>query len=187
MNSFGMTKGERDALLSLVKKRERVLKTAAEQREAEMISEFEAQVSAIHGWDTEEVFRQVVETGNAEIKRLNEVVDARCDELGIPKEFRPKLYITWDARGESGFRERRAELRRKAKAHAAKVRAQADTKIEAMALAAQTDLLSTGLTSDTAKTFLASLSDIKDLMPAPSADDAREAAKQIAARRRDLQ
>lgn len=180
-----MSKGERDDLLSLVKKRERVLKKAAEQREAEMVAEFEAQVSAIHGWDTDDVFDKVKTMAEEEIKALNVKVAARCEELGIPEEFRPSLNLYWDSRREAAYPARRAELRRKAKTHAAQVRAEAETKIEVLSLQAQTDLLSTGLTSDAAQTFLSGLADIKALMPQVTADQAREVVKQIARKRDD--
>ena len=43
-----MTKGERDDLLRLVKKREAVLKKAAQQRSAQLSSDFEAQSATIY-------------------------------------------------------------------------------------------------------------------------------------------
>ena len=51
-----MTKAERDDLIRLIKQRERVAKTAAEQRSSAMLVEFEQGISAAHEFATNEVW-----------------------------------------------------------------------------------------------------------------------------------
>jgi hypothetical protein len=46
-----MTKGERDDLVRLVKQREKVAKSAAEQRSAMMLADFEREIAATHTFD----------------------------------------------------------------------------------------------------------------------------------------
>ena len=53
-----MTKAERGDLLSLVKKRERVMKTMAAERSAEMIAEFEAQAAKIYSFNDDAVWQK---------------------------------------------------------------------------------------------------------------------------------
>ncbi len=62
-----MTKGERDDLLRLVKKREAVLKKAAQQRSAQLLSDFEAQSATIYSFDDDAVWRQAYSEAEAAI------------------------------------------------------------------------------------------------------------------------
>ena len=81
-----MTKGEREDLMRLVRGRERVLKTAAGQRSAEMLSEFEKQISALHRYDSDEVWAGLKQEADALMADISKRLSARCDELGIPEE-----------------------------------------------------------------------------------------------------
>ena len=51
-----MTKGEREDLLRLIKQRERVCKTAAEQRSSALLTEFEQKISAVYAFDDDDVW-----------------------------------------------------------------------------------------------------------------------------------
>ena len=53
-----MNKGERAYLCTLVRKQEKLAKTAAAQRAAELRADFEAQLSAIYSYDQDQVWKQ---------------------------------------------------------------------------------------------------------------------------------
>lgn len=168
-----MTKGERDDLLRLVKKREIVLKKAAEQRSAQLLADFEAQCATIYSFDDDAVWKKAYAETKAALEEAAEAIRERCRALGIPPEFAPSLNMYWAGRGQNAVRERQAELRRAAKAKIESIEKVALTKIEHMSLEAQTNILSSGLDSDAAKSFLSSMPDITSLMPEVTAADVR--------------
>jgi replicative superfamily II helicase len=160
-----MTKAERDDLVRLIKQRERVAKTAAEQRSAAMLAEFERQVSALHDFATDEVWAAAAQAAADAAKKCNEEIAARAKELGIPEEFRPRLTYGWARRGENEYQQRRAELRRVAKAEIETVELLARVQIEAQSVEAQTQVVAHGLTSEAAISFLQSMPAIEAMMP----------------------
>lgn len=165
MSTDRMTKGERDDLVRLVKQRERVAKTAAEQRSAAMLAEFEQQISALHNFNTNEIWKAAVDAAMDAAKKANEEVEAEAARLGIPEEFRPKLQYSWARRGENEYANRRAELRRVAKAEIDAIEKVARVQIEASSVQAQTEIIANGLNSQAALAFLNSLPAIESMMP----------------------
>lgn len=160
-----MTKGERDDLVRLIKQREKVAKTAAEQRSAAMLAEFERQVSALHNFATDEVWSAASQAAADAAKKANEEIAARAKELGIPDEFAPRLGFSWLRRGENEYSARRQELRRVAKAEIETVEKLAMVQIEAQSVQAQTEVIANGLTSEAAIAFLQSMPAVEKLMP----------------------
>lgn len=161
-----MTKGERDDLVRLVKQREKVAKTAAEQRSAAMLAEFEQQVSKLHAFNKNEVWKAAVECVADEARKANERIAKEAEKLGIPEEFRPQVSFHWLRRGENEYNARRDELRKVAKAEIEAIEKMARVQIETQSVAAQTEIISTGLTSDAAIAFLNRLPAIESMMPA---------------------
>lgn len=111
-----MRRGEREDLAKLIRHRERVLKTAATQRSAELLAEFEQQLASVYSFDRDEVWKAAATAANEMIKEAQSQIDARCAELGIPKNFGPGISCAWYHRGQNAAKERRAELRAVAKA-----------------------------------------------------------------------
>jgi F0F1-type ATP synthase membrane subunit b/b' len=171
MNERQMTKGERDDLCRLVKQRERVAKTAAEQRSAAMLAEFEQQISAQHSFNNNDVWKAAVDAAVDAAKKANEAVVAEADKLGIPREFQPKLHFNWARRGENEYRERREELRRVAKAEIDALEKVARVQIESQSVQAQTEIIANGLSSEAAIAFLNRLPAIESMMPALDVTD----------------
>jgi hypothetical protein len=161
-----MTKGERDDLIRLVKQREKVAKTAAEQRSAAMLAEFEQKVSAVHSFNDQDVWKAAVEAAVELAKKASADIAARAGELGIPPEFQPKLSWHWASRGENEYNERRAELRRVAKAEIDALEKIARVEIERQSIGAQTEIIANGLNSAAAIEFLNKLPAIESMMPA---------------------
>lgn len=160
-----MTKAERDDLVRLIKQRERVAKTAAEQRSAAMLAEFEQKVSAVHTFATNEVWSAAVDAAIEAAKEANAKVAAEATKLGIPPEFQPSLGFTWYRRGENEYRTRREELRKVAKAEIDALEKVARVQIETLSVQAQTEVIANGLTSQAAIEFLNRLPPIETMMP----------------------
>ena len=161
-----MTKAERSDLLALIKKRERVMKTMAAERSAEMVAEFEAQAAKIYTFNDDAVWQQAERDAAEAVKAAQEAVAERCVLLGIPREFAPSLNLSWHGRGENAFTWRMTELRRAAKKRIEAIEAEACSRIERMSLDAQAELLSQGLDTDAARAFLETAKqDMTALMP----------------------
>jgi hypothetical protein len=111
MGIDGMTKGEREELLKMLKSRARVAKGDIDYRKAEIMADFEAQMARVYD-PQDEAFRQVTEEARATVERADQEIAARCRELGIPDTLRPSAHFLWSNRGENATSQRRAELRR---------------------------------------------------------------------------
>jgi hypothetical protein len=160
-----MTKGERDQLLQLVKKRERVMRVKAQERTAVLLAEFDAQSAKVHHWDEDAVWAAVKAEADAAIEKAQIAIAGRCQQLGIPVEFAPGLQMFWHGRGHNAASDRRSELRRAAKSKLEALEREALSKIEALSLEAQTEMVANGLDSETAKAFLEAMPKIEALMP----------------------
>jgi hypothetical protein len=164
-----MTKGEREDLQRLIRQREKVLKSAAKQRSAELLADFENQMGSEYAFDCDEVWERAVKTVEPLVRKAKAQIAARCQELGIPKMFAPDLELDWQHRNyHSTTKERQAELRTMATTQIEAIEAKAIVEIEMQSVAAQTEIATHGLTSSTAKTFLDHLPSIERLMPALS-------------------
>jgi hypothetical protein len=161
----GMTKGERMELSQLIRKRERVMKSQAQERSALLLAEFDAASAKIYHYDDDPIWQQVHAEAEKAIRDAQAAIAARCKELGIPEEFAPGLNIYWHGRGHNAVSERRAELRRAAKSRIQAIEKEAATKIERMSLEAQTEVVAQGLESDAAKRFLNAMPAMETLMP----------------------
>jgi hypothetical protein len=165
----GMTRGEREDLQRLVRQREKVLKSAAKQRSKELLADFESQIAAEYRFDDDAVWAAAAKAAEIEIGKAQQRVSARCQELGIPKQFAPSLHLSWSHRGYgNSLAERRAELRRSAQAQIAGMEQAAVVNIELASVEAQTQITVAGLTSEAARGFLSELPSVESLMPALS-------------------
>lgn len=170
MTRDGMTARERDDLAALVRRRERVAKTATKQRAAELMADVEQQLAAVYERDDKRwsevnvVAKEAVAAADAEIAK-------RCRELGIPEEFRPGLTLGWYGRGQNATAARRTELRRVAATRIAAMEQAARAEIERRSVEVQTVLLAGGLESGAAQAFLESMPMPDQLMPALVVDE----------------
>jgi hypothetical protein len=161
-----MTRTETEHLQRLIRQREKVLKSAAKQRSAELMADFENQMGSEYSFDQDEIWSKAAEAAEREIKKAQAQVAARCRELGIPDRFGPNLSLNWRHRGYDNLIGRRKdELRRMAQTQIAAIEQKAVVEIETSCLDAQTKLAVAGCTSDDAAAFLASLPSVETLMP----------------------
>jgi len=160
-----MTKHEREDLQRLVRQREKVLKSAAKQRSAELIADFENQMGQEFSFDQDEVWERATKIAQAALAKANEQIAARCHEIGIPKRFAPGLHLSWYERDENAIKQRRDELRKMAETRVEAIERKAVTEIELSCLAAQEQIALSGLTIGAARQFVEALPKIEALMP----------------------
>jgi hypothetical protein len=162
-----ISKGEREDLQRLIRQREKVLKSAAKQRSAELLADFENQMGSEFSFDQDEVWEKAALEAEAEVRKAQQKVKLRCRELGIPEQFAPSLDINWSVRGYgNAVEKRRTELRTMAKTEIEAMERKAITEIELSCLNAQEKLAISGLTSDAALAFIEALPGVDTLMPA---------------------
>ena len=165
MNAI-MTRAEREDLQRLARQREKVLRSAAKQRSAELLADFENQMGSEYSFDHDEVWRHAAEAAEREVSKAKRQVAARCRELGIPDRFAPSLELNWRHRGwDNAVEKRRKELRHMAQTQIAANEQRAIVQIEISCLDAQTQLAMAGLTSEAARAFVDRLPAIATLMP----------------------
>lgn len=160
-----MTRGDIANLERLIRKQERVLNAATDQRAAELKADFEAQMAARYSFDQDEVWKEAYSLVKQITEQAQDQVAKRCEGIGIPREFAPSIACHWYRCGENATKDRQAELRKKAVAEIDALKRSARTQIEMWSLRAQTDLASQTLTSEAAKTFLNNMPSTADLMP----------------------
>ena len=166
MTADVMTRREREDLAKLARQRERLARSMAAHRAAELLADFEQQIATEYSFDDDATWRQAMEAAAAAVAAARATVDARCAELHIPKPFRPVIGgVEWWSRGENAVAARRSELRRVAQTRISAMEKDARRRIEAASLAVQTNLLAGGLTSEAAVGFLDSMPSPEELMP----------------------
>jgi hypothetical protein len=159
-----MTNRERDELAKLVRKREKLAKVAMAGRAAELEADFEAQLAARYEAE-DAAWKDYVEKAEAAVRQADAQIARIAAERGIPKQFRPSFGCYWRERGENASKERRAELRKVAKAAIAAAQKTAAMAIERRSVEIQTELVAGGLQSDAAKAFLETMPTPEQLMP----------------------
>jgi hypothetical protein len=113
-----MTRGEREDLQRIVRQREKVMKSAAKQRSAELLADFENQMGQQYAFDDDKVWEQATKAAEREVEKAQKLVAARCRELGIPDRFAPSLSLRRSARGyDNSIGQRKRELRTMAQTH----------------------------------------------------------------------
>jgi len=166
-----MTKSERSDLLQIVRKREKVLKTMANERATALLADSERQLSAIYSFDQDATWAKAKEQAEAVVHEANAAIAERSKALGIPRTFAPRLGLDWYHRGENMARDRRAELRKVAQSRVEAMLCKARSEIEKVSLTAQTEIATHGLESDAARQFLENMPGLETMMPALSTDE----------------
>lgn len=169
-DSKPMTKGERQELGALIRKREKVMKAEAEKRSAALLADYDAAQAKIYHWDNDPIWKQAHDEAEKAVDAAKLAIAARCQEMGIPAEFAPDLHLYWSGRGQIALAQRRQELRQAAKSRIAAMERDALAQIERLSLTAQTEIVASGLESEAAQAFLKSMPSMDALMPpvAPS-------------------
>lgn len=183
-----LSRNETHDLSMIVKERTKVLKAHADEQAAACMADFEKQLAATYSWDQDDVWKEAAERAKRVVEEAQDVIAKRCEELGIPKAFAPRIGIHWEQRGENAAITRRVELRRVAKAAIDLMTKAAITKIEKQGLDLRTQIVSMGILSDDGRMFLESLAPVEDAMQSLNFHDIekrleREQQKRLANRR----
>src|SRR5215472_12730158 len=161
-----LTKAETLRLQTLIRQREKLLRSAAAQRSAELMADFERQLASEYSWDQDEIWHQAFDTAKRALAEAKAIIATRCEELGIPAQFAPRArHLLECARPRRAFSQRRAELRAVTKTRIAAIEEDTCLKIELHSVELQTQLLKHALTSEAAMAFLDSLPAVDTLMP----------------------
>jgi hypothetical protein len=166
MTDTKMTKSERTELGALVRKRERVLKSAADEYAKKMLAQFEEQLDTHYHFDDDAIWPAAYREAEAVCSAAQEEIAKQSKALGIPAAFAPAISLGWHERGRNSLKAERTEMRRIAQAQIKARTAEAKTQIERSSLAAQTEIVTNGLESEAARAFLERQPPIESLMPA---------------------
>ena len=148
----------------IIKDRTKVLRAYADEQAAACLADFEKKLAAEYTWDQDAVWKKAAEDTRTAIEAAQEIIEKRCEELGIPQTFAPSLSASWHGRGENALASRRTELRRVAKSAIDAMTKAAITKIENQALDLRTQVVAMGLLSAEARLFLESLAPVQEAM-----------------------
>jgi hypothetical protein len=166
-----MTKGEREQLIRLARLRAKQAKTEAVQREKVLLSEVE-DLMTVEFQAQDQLWAEATAIAEEAARKANEVIVARCLDLGIPAKDAPQLELGWRRRSpEFSNRERRGELRKLAQTKLTALTSTAKTMIDGRLLETETSLITGGLESGEAREFLSAMPTAEQLMPALSLDD----------------
>lgn len=162
-----MTSAERRELSTLANQRARLSKAMIAQRRAEVLADFEKQMAREYDWSEDGTWEEAVKLVEEVAAKATEMVEKRVAEMGIPKQFAPSLHVSgqWVRRGENITTGRRVELRRVATTRLDALEKQAKVAIDVALLNTQTQLLSDGLETDAARSFLESMPTADELLP----------------------
>jgi len=177
-----ITKSDRDAIIRVLKMREATAKTEADQRAAELIADFEAQLAAEHKANAP-AWADLTEQASKGIAELDAELARRCRELGIPEDWRPSLTLGWSARGENASKARRVELRKVAETRIEAQRKKALAFIARQHTELATQVVAGSLESGEAKAFLDTLPSMDRLLPMLALTDIEDAAREATAKR----
>lgn len=165
MTEKAMTKTEREELKRLARERARVAKHDATRRAADLKAMFEQELLTMYDYNRDDVWKEAVEAATKAGEEAAEKIAKRCEELGIPVAFAPRLNVTWQAQGPAAVQYEQADIRRAAYKRIEAQERGAAAEIDRAALDIQTNLVRAGLTSDAAIAFLNAMPSVAELMP----------------------
>jgi hypothetical protein len=160
----GMTKTERAELVRIVRLNYKVARATVDQRQADVLADVEEQIAT--DWEShDKQWREACGETEDEIRDLNQRIRERFQELGLPGEDAPSVWVHNGKGGENGDRGRREELRRVARTRTAADAQKAQLGLDAAEAKMLTQLAAGALSSNEARAFLADVPEIGQLMP----------------------
>lgn len=166
-----MRRTERDDLIRLARMRARIARASVDERVKILAAEAEDLMAAEYRV-RDELSAEATAIAEEACRKANEVIVARCVDLGIPAAEAPALQLAWQPRGGGfGDQSRRAELRKVAQTRLAAMTAAAKSRIDRAALQVETDLIAGSLESEDARQALDGMPGPDQLMPPLSLDD----------------
>jgi hypothetical protein len=168
---MSMTKTEREQLIRLARLRARQAKQEAVQREKVLLAEVE-DLMTVEFQARDELWAEATAIAEEAASKANELIVARCVDLGIHAKHAPRVELGWSRRSSSfSDPHRRGELRKLAQTKLAALTSTAKTMIDGRLLDTETALITGGLESDEAREFLSAMPTAEQLMPPLGLDD----------------
>jgi hypothetical protein len=166
-----MNNKEREQLIRLARLRAKQAITETAER-AKILEAEAADLTAAEFAARDQLWADAVMIAEEAAAKANEVIAARCADLGIPAKHAPRLELGWSARSRDfDAYTRRGELEKLAKKRLAALTAAAKSAINKGLLATETALIAGSLESDEARAVLAAMPTAEQLMPPLSLDD----------------
>ncbi|MDF1705033.1 MAG: hypothetical protein P1U38_09690 [Aeromicrobium sp.] len=160
-----LTRGDANALVKIVNSRARLAAQRVDALKAQRIAEFEA--DALKQWDTTMLgIDDAVAAANAAIYEIEQQMQARLNELGVPNHARPRLSSLSLFPQQTADRQFRADIRRLVTAELDAASKAAKMQIEAAKLDTTEALVTRSLDSEAAKELVESLPSADSLLPA---------------------
>ncbi len=160
-----MTRADRDTLVKIARQRERVAKSEAKSRAAQLLADFEKQLDRRYQYDESEIWTASIKAAKAAVDEAQAKVAAECERLGIPKDFAPTIQLGWESAGRQASRQQRTEMRRVATKQVEAMLKAASNAIERRSLETQEKIMVGGLSTEDARQFLESMPTAESLMP----------------------
>ncbi|MBZ3693230.1 hypothetical protein [Phyllobacterium calauticae] len=170
MSTELMTRSDRETLIKIARQRERLAKTEAKSRGAQLTADFEKQLDQRYHYDQNDVWSEAFRVTKDAMEKAKKAIQEECERLGIPAQFAPSISLGWSDRGRNALKEERVEMRRVAMKQIAAIEQNARSSIERQSVSTQEQIMVGGLTSDQAKLFLDEMPTAETLMPALTLD-----------------
>lgn len=163
MTDQGMTRTERNDLISLLRRRAKVAKHDVEARAARLKADVEAQLQQQFDQEDER-WKDAHARAKADIDALNERIREQLMAEGLPEALIPAGVLGWASRTNFNYFQARNEARRLAAARIAQTTAESIAAIERAAVKTETDLVASTSRGE-AQGFLLSLPTVDQLLP----------------------
>jgi len=158
-----MSRTDRNELAKLVRSRAKLAKDDVTVRHASVLADAEAALARRFS-EQDAAWAAVTADAREYMAEVQQKLVAKCDELGIPVEFRPSYGLHWMARGENADPRRRAELRAVVKTQAEAAAKAARLEVDRWSTELQTAIVAGGLSTD-ARDLLDRLPSAEELLP----------------------
>jgi hypothetical protein len=160
-----LSKSEIEYLLRALRANTKAAKAAIMSSEPKLRESFEQHLNTSYPLRAEPVWMEAFQALVAQYEKSQAQVDKRCDEMGLPRRFRPQItHPRWDHGGVDmmlkGFR---AELRRVAYLQISAMIKERQEEMEREAARVQLEILAHGCLTDAAKAFIERLPKIDEL------------------------
>lgn len=164
-----MNKSELEAIGRALRANVKAAKAAIVALGPKLKAEFEVQLSVSYPSSGDPVWKDALHTVYETYEIQQARVDARCEELRIPRRFRPHLQPPGWSDGwrcsTFDFKDMRAEMRRLAGAQIDDMLKSRMAQLELDSANIQFEIASHGCVTDAAKEFLAKLPSVDSLIP----------------------
>ena len=167
-----MTKHELDLLLRALRANLKAARAAILGIEPKLRTAFENELNTFYPLRSDHVWQEQFELLENTWKQCQTKVDERCDQLGIPRRFRPSIGSPhWQHAGLNMVKELRADLRRAAYTQISAMVKERIEELERKSANFQLGIMATGIVSPDAKAFFDSLPKVDELFPPLSAKE----------------